>query len=79
MIKGEALKAAEIAAKYVRASVDHLAGGRGRERREMWRMRRWVNVSPRKDTRCALRELTRESRVPAMKHGTSVNVREKDG
>lgn len=44
----------------------------------MWRMRRWVNVSPRKDTRCALRELTRESRVPAMKHGTLKNVRETD-
>lgn len=29
MIKGEALKAAKIAAKYVRASVDHLAGARG--------------------------------------------------
>lgn len=29
MIKGEALKAAEIAAKYVRASVDHLAGAGG--------------------------------------------------
>lgn len=45
----------------------------------MWRMRRWVNVSPRKDTRCALRELTRESRVSTMKHGTSANASEKDG
>lgn len=36
-------------------------------------------MSPRKDTRCALRELTRESRVPAMKHGISANAREKDG
>lgn len=45
----------------------------------MWRMQRWVNVSPRKDTRCALRELTRESRVLPMKHGTPKNIREKDG
>lgn len=28
---------------------------------------------PREDTRCALRELTRESRVPATKHGTPTN------
>lgn len=34
-------------------------------------------MSPRKDTRCALRELTRESRVPGMKHGTPKNVRER--
>lgn len=52
--------------------------GCGRRKREMWRMRRWVNVSPRKDTRCALRELTRESRVPSMKHGTPEDVRKKD-
>lgn len=31
---------------------------------------RWVNVNSRKDTRCALRDLTRKSRVPATKHGT---------
>lgn len=35
-------------------------------------------MSPRKDTRCALRELTRESRVLAMKHSMPKNVREKD-
>lgn len=79
VIKSEVLKAIEIAAKYVRTSVDHLGGSYGRGRREMWRMQRWVNVSPRKDTRCALRELTRESRVLPMKHETPKNVREKDG
>lgn len=80
-IKDKVLKAIVIAAKYVCVSVYPLEEGEncGRGRREMRRMRRWVNVSPRKDTRCALRELTRESRVLSMKHGTPENVRKKDG
>lgn len=48
---------------------------RERERRYVRkrRMQRWINASPYEDTRCALRELTRESRVPATKHGTQSN------
>lgn len=48
---------------------------RERERRcvRKRRIQRWINASSYEDTRCALRELTRESRVLATKHGTQSN------
>lgn len=39
--------------------------GRLRDHEGWFRRRRWVNANPREDTRWALRELTRESRVTA--------------
>lgn len=78
--KGRSVKDDRDSGKvYTYISVFFRKRGCGRGRREMWRLQRWVNVSPRKDTRCALRELTRESRVLSMKHGTSEDVRKKGG